>query len=73
MVTICCAALNGNKGDVGRVVLGNGCVESESWVSVVRDLKTFFGVEGRFEKIEGGGVLCRWVGSGWVNSARGIK
>jgi RNA 3'-terminal phosphate cyclase len=73
LVTICCAALNGSKGDVGRVVLGNGCVEIESWVAVVRDLKMFFGVEGRFEMYGGGGVLCRWVGTGWVNSARGIK
>lgn len=74
MVTICCAALNGNKGDVGRTVLGNGCVESESWLNVVRDLKMFFGVEGRFEpEANGNGLLCRWVGTGWVNSARGTK
>jgi hypothetical protein len=54
-------------------VLGNGCVESESWVAVVRDLKMFLRVEGRFEMYGDGRVLCRWVGTGWVNSARGIK
>jgi RNA 3'-terminal phosphate cyclase-like protein len=73
-VTICCAALNGNKGDVGRVSVGYGCAESEPWLTLVRDLKSFFGVEGRFEPQEGvGGILCKWVGSGWVNSARGTK
>jgi hypothetical protein len=74
MVTICCAALNGNKGDVGRVVLGYGCAESDNWLAVVRDLKLFFGVEGRFEpQSDNNGLLCRWVGTGWVNSARGTK
>lgn len=74
LVTICCAALNGNKGDVGRVSLGNGCSESEAWLNVVRDLKLFFGVEGRFEpQPEGNGILCKFVGLGWVNSARGTK
>ena len=74
LVTICCAALNGNKGDVGRIVLGDGCLESGSWLQVVRDLKLFFGVEGRFEQeTSGNGLLCRWVGTGWVNSARGTK
>jgi RNA 3'-terminal phosphate cyclase-like protein len=74
MVTICCAALNGNKGDVGRISLGYGCAENENWVSLVRDLKSFFGVEGRFEpQSDVNGLLCRWVGTGWVNSARGTK
>lgn len=76
MVTICCAALNGNKGDVGRVSLGYGCVENENWIQTVRDLKLFFGVEGRFEQQQDGnasGLLCKWVGTGWVNSARGTK
>jgi RNA 3'-terminal phosphate cyclase-like protein len=74
MVTICCAALNGNKGDVGRVALGYGCVENQNWLQTLRDLKQFFGVEGRFEQQEGAsGLLCRWVGTGWVNSARGTK
>jgi RNA 3'-terminal phosphate cyclase-like protein len=73
-VTICCAALNGNKGDVGRVSVGYGCAESEAWLTLVHDLKLFFGVEGRFEPREGvDGILCKWVGSGWVNSARGTK
>jgi RNA 3'-terminal phosphate cyclase len=74
LVTICCAALNGNKGDVGRVVLGYGCVENETWLATVRDIKSFFDTEGRFEpQAEGNGLLCRWVGTGWVNSARGTK
>jgi len=76
MVTICCAALNGNKGDVGRVSLGYGCVENENWIQTVRDLKLFFGVEGRFEQQQDGnasGLLCKWVGTGWVNSARGTN
>jgi RNA 3'-terminal phosphate cyclase-like protein len=74
LVTICCAALNGNKGDVGRIVLGGGCAESETWFNVVRDLKLFFGVEGRFEpQTDRIGLLCRWVGTGWVNSARGTN
>jgi RNA 3'-terminal phosphate cyclase-like protein len=72
-VSICCGALNGNKGDVGRVLLSDGVVTSEGWVTLVRDLKAFFGVEGRFEAQEKGGVLARWVGTGWVNSARGTK
>ena len=73
-VTICCAALNGNKGDVGRVLISGGCAESESWLTLVRDLKLFFGLEGRFEPQEGvNGILCKWVGSGWVNLARGTK
>ena len=73
MVTVCCAALNGSKGDMGRVLLGLGCAESEAWVALVRDLKIFFGVEGQFEVQDGAGVLCRWVGTGWINSARGTK
>jgi RNA 3'-terminal phosphate cyclase-like protein len=74
LVTICCAALNGNKGDVGRISLGYGCAESESWLGLVRDLKLFFGVEGRFEmQTAVNGLLGRWVGTGWVNSARGTK
>jgi hypothetical protein len=74
IVTICCAALNGSKGDVGRLVLGYGCAENENWLAVVRDLKLFFGVEGRFEpESDNNGLLCRWVGTGWVNSARGTK
>jgi RNA 3'-terminal phosphate cyclase-like protein len=72
-ITICCAALNGNKGDVGRVLLGYGCAENETWLATVRDIKSFFGIEGRFEPQDGNGVLCRWVGTGWVNSARGTK
>ena len=74
LVTLCCAALNGNKGDVGRISLGYGCVESDAWLVMVRDLKLFFGIEGRFEsQTEANGLLCRWVGTGWVNSARGTK
>jgi RNA 3'-terminal phosphate cyclase-like protein len=74
LVTICCAALCGSKGDVGRMTLGYGCAESESWLTLVRDLKLFFGVEGRFEpQTEPNGLLCRWVGTGWVNSARSTK
>jgi RNA 3'-terminal phosphate cyclase-like protein len=74
MVTVCCAALNGNKGDVGRIALGYSCVENEAWLALVRDLKLFFGVEGRFEaQTNETGILCRWVGTGWVNSARSTK
>jgi RNA 3'-terminal phosphate cyclase-like protein len=74
IITLCCAALNGNKGDVGKVALGYGCMENESWLALVRDLKLFFGVEGRFEpQTNENGILCRWVGTGWVNSARGTN
>jgi len=74
LVTICCTALSGSKGDVGRVMLGYGCAESENWVTLIRDLKLFFGVEGRFEpQADATGLLCRWVGTGWVNSARSTK
>jgi len=73
-VTICSAALNGNKGDVSAIALGTGCVENHSWVTLVRDLEQIFGVRGHFEpQTDGSGIICKWVGTGWVNSARGMK
>jgi len=74
LITICCAALNGNKGDVSRILLGYRAAENEAWVASVRDINIFFGVEGRFEPFpDARGLLCRWVGTGWVNSARATK
>jgi hypothetical protein len=69
-VTICSAALNGNKGDVGAIALGSNC--TETWITLVRDLEQIFGVRGHFEP-QDGGLICKWVGTGWVNSARGTK
>lgn len=73
-VTICSAALNGNKGDVSTIALGTGCVENDSWITLVRDMEQMFGVRGHFEpQGDGSGIICKWVGTGWVNSARGTK
>jgi RNA 3'-terminal phosphate cyclase-like protein len=70
-VTICSAALNGNKGDVGVIALGSNC--TETWITLVRDLEQIFGVRGHFEPQDGAALICKWVGTGWVNSARGTK
>jgi hypothetical protein len=70
-VTICSAALNGNKGDVGAIALGLNF--TETWITLVRDLEQICGVRGHFEPQDGEGLVCKWVGTGWVNSARGTK
>ena len=56
--------------DVSQVRLGPLTQYS---VHTLRLLKDFFGVEFQFEEEEGGSVVARCVGSGFVNIARKIK
>jgi RNA 3'-terminal phosphate cyclase-like protein len=75
MVMVCCAALNGTKGDVGLVHISQDTmIQDKGWPELWRDIKMIWNVQGHFEYLEDGKqVSCRFVGSGWKNVARGIK